>query len=74
MKLTFIKLSTGKLSEKNVLIPSVGKTINKQKDLLYFYDMDDKDATGHYKLKSCRISKIVSHKTNEYLLKMIKSY
>ena len=72
MKLTFIKKSTGKISEKNVLIPSTGKPVQKDKDLLFFYDLDDKDTTGSYKLKSCKISKIKKNNTDILILNLVR--
>lgn len=72
MKLTFTKLSTGKIVSKEITFAQpISKSVNKAKDLFYFIDLEDKDATG-YKLKSCKLSRIVKNKTDEQILMFIE--
>lgn len=63
MKLTFIKKSDGKISEKNIAIPSHGRPVQTEKDLFFYIDLDDKRIGSHP--KSCKISKIIWSKTDE---------
>jgi len=75
MKLTFTKLSTGKVVSKEITFAQpISKSVNKAKDLFYFIDLEDKDTTGCYKVKSCKISKINKNKTDKMILNIIKSY
>jgi len=75
MKLTFIKKSTGKIVSKDITFAQpISKSVNKAKDLFYFIDLDDKDTTGHYKIKCCKISKIDKNRTNQIILNTIKQY
>jgi len=75
MKLTFTKVSTGKKVSKEIAFPSpISKAVNKAKDLFYFIDLKEKDSTGHYKIKCCRLSKIDKNKTDFEVLYTISKY
>ena len=68
MKLTFKKLD-GTISEKDIdFSQPIGKSLNVQKDLFYFIDLDDS-----YKLKSCKLSRINKSKTDEKILMIIEN-
>ena len=72
MKLTFKKLS-GEITSKEICFSSpISKSINRQKDLFYFIDLNDKDYSG-YKLKCCKLSRIVKNRTDEQILMIIEN-
>ena len=72
MKLTFKKLS-GEITSKDICFSTpISKSINRQKDLFFFIDLNDKDYSG-YKLKCCKLSRIIRNKTDEQILMIIEN-
>jgi hypothetical protein len=68
MKLTFKKLD-GTISEKEIdFSQPIGKSLNVQKDLFYFIDLEDS-----YKVKCCKLSRINKSKTDEKVLMIIEN-
>ena len=72
MKLTFTKVSTGKKVSKEIAIPTPSsRAVNKAKDLFYFIDLNEKDSTGYYKIKCCKLSKIDKNRTDFEVLRFL---